>query len=141
MLSFGRRRDDDTHVFSAEDGTSYHPQQFIHMLHAKAKPQDCQRSAFTTYRHGHIAVGILAGVPLMMMSERAGHSSAQVTGDIYGHITPAADRDAAEVSAKAVRGYERTTPTSWLTGVATIPDRTRPQRKRSHSTFALCRAG
>jgi site-specific recombinase XerD len=35
-----------------------------------------------------------AGVPLKVISEVFGHASISVTGDIYGHISPEASREA-----------------------------------------------
>ena len=46
------------------------------------------------------------------MSRRLGHSSIQVTGDIYAHVVDELDRKAAELTARLVGGpgVERVTP-------------------------------
>jgi len=46
--------------------------------------------------HSHITALLAAGVPLKVVSERAGHSSISVTADIYGHVLAAMDQAAAQ---------------------------------------------
>lgn len=48
-------------------------------------------------RHSHASWLIAAGVPLPMIQRRLGHSSIQVTSDVYGHLAP----DAFAVTAAA----------------------------------------
>ena len=45
-----------------------------------------------------------AGVPLKVVSERLGHSSIRVTGDIYSHVRPEVDMAAAELVANLILG-------------------------------------
>ena len=47
-------------------------------------------------RHFHATALLEAGVPVTVVSRRLGHSSAIMTLDVYGHVLPAADADAAE---------------------------------------------
>lgn len=47
-------------------------------------------------RHSHLTALLAAGVPLKVMSERAGHSSVKITGDIYSHVLPEMDDRAAQ---------------------------------------------
>lgn len=46
-------------------------------------------------RHSHASALIAAGVPLTVIQRRLGHSSIQVTSDIYGHLAPTAQVQAA----------------------------------------------
>lgn len=46
-------------------------------------------------RHTHATLGLAAGVPLKVMSERLGHASTQITADLYQHVVPGMDADAA----------------------------------------------
>lgn len=46
-------------------------------------------------RHTHASMLILAGVPLTVVQRRLGHASIAITSDVYGHISPAAERLAA----------------------------------------------
>jgi len=46
-------------------------------------------------RHTHATLGLAAGVPLKVMSERLGHASTQITADLYQHVIPGMGADAA----------------------------------------------
>lgn len=46
-------------------------------------------------RHSHASMGLAAGVPLVLMSERLGHHSVALTGDVYSHSLPSQHHDAA----------------------------------------------
>jgi integrase len=47
-------------------------------------------------RHTHATALIAAGVPVKVISERLGHSSVVITQDIYGHVLPTMQRQAAD---------------------------------------------
>ncbi|NPV78723.1 MAG: tyrosine-type recombinase/integrase [Firmicutes bacterium] len=51
---------------------------------------------FHSLRHFHASALIKAGVPIKVISERLGHSSISVTMDIYGHLLPGMQKEAAE---------------------------------------------
>jgi integrase len=55
-------------------------------------------------RHTAITLAIEAGVPLGVVSGRAGHSSYSITADRYSHLTPAPDGDAASVLSSVLMG-------------------------------------
>lgn len=46
-------------------------------------------------RHGSVSMLIMANVPPKVVSARAGHSTIGITMDIYGHLLPSADAEAA----------------------------------------------
>jgi integrase len=46
-------------------------------------------------RHSHATAGLEAGVDLRIISARLGHASTTITGDLYQHVLPLMDRDAA----------------------------------------------
>lgn len=48
-------------------------------------------------RHTHATALLAAGVPLKVVSERLGHASVKITGDIYSHVLPEMDDRAAKV--------------------------------------------
>lgn len=52
-------------------------------------------------RHGHATQLLLAGVSPKVVQERLGHSTIATTMDIYSHVLPAMDRDAADKIEKA----------------------------------------
>ncbi|MGH2788910.1 MAG: site-specific integrase [Actinomycetota bacterium] len=56
----------------------------------------CLSIGFHGLRHGHASLLIASGVHLKIASERLGHASIQITADLYSHVAPALDRQAAE---------------------------------------------
>ncbi len=53
-------------------------------------------------RHTHASLLLQAGVPAKVVQERLGHSSIRVTMDVYSHVLPGMDADAALVFGKLV---------------------------------------
>jgi integrase len=47
-------------------------------------------------RHSHATVLLTAGVPVHVVSQRLGHTSAVVTMTVYAHVLPGSQRDAAD---------------------------------------------
>jgi len=47
---------------------------------------------------------LAAGVNVKAVSERLGHASAQMTLDVYSHVTPGIQEDAAERLSRAIGG-------------------------------------
>ena len=45
-------------------------------------------------RHTAASLMLEAGVPLKNVSEILGHASVSTTGDVYGHVSPAGQREA-----------------------------------------------
>jgi len=50
---------------------------------------------FHDLRHDHITQLLLRGVPLKVVSARAGHAGIAITADLYDHLLPGADEQAA----------------------------------------------
>lgn len=50
------------------------------------KRAEVHRSSFHTLRHSHASFLLNRGVPIIAVKERLGHSSIQVTVDLYGHL-------------------------------------------------------
>ena len=55
------------------------------------------------FRHFHVFVLIQQGESSVMISKRLGHSNPSMTLDIYGHLMPGWQREAAESFASAMR--------------------------------------
>jgi len=51
-------------------------------------------------RHNHASAALAAGVPAKVVSERLGHATIAVTMDIYSHVLPGLDREAADTVAR-----------------------------------------
>jgi hypothetical protein len=55
---------------------------------------DC---TFHGLRHTHATALIAAGVPVKIISDRLGHANISTTMDIYGHVLPTMQRQAADI--------------------------------------------
>ena len=86
---------DEGLVFPAEDGRPWAPNLLTGAFCRFVEKQDLPRVRFHDLRHGHITQLLLRGVPLKVVSARAGHSGIAITADIYGHLLPGADAQAA----------------------------------------------
>ena len=93
MGSLARSRSDAAR--SQALGEPYHPQRFTQMLAAGAKAAKLPVIKVHTMRHGHATHMLESGEPLKVASERVGHSSISITGDIYSHVSAAVDQAAA----------------------------------------------
>jgi integrase len=56
---------------------------------------DLPRIRLHDLRHTHATLLLAAGVPIKVVSERLGHTTIALTMDVYAHVLPAMDRDAA----------------------------------------------
>jgi integrase len=61
------------------------------------------RISFHALRHTHTSMLIAAGVDILTISRRLGHSKASVSLDTYGHLIKGADAAAAEAIATLLR--------------------------------------
>lgn len=55
-------------------------------------------------RHTHATLLLKAGVPLHVVSRRLGHASETFTAQVYAHVLPGQQADAAAAFAAAVEG-------------------------------------
>ncbi len=58
-------------------------------------------------RHTHASLLIRAGIPMKVVQERLGHASILTTMDLYAHIMPGMQQDAAEKLGEALAPIER----------------------------------
>ncbi|MHB1988904.1 MAG: tyrosine-type recombinase/integrase [Acidimicrobiales bacterium] len=103
-LAAGELWQGSDYVFCDELGRPYHPDRLTRTLAAKAKAAGLPPIKFHALRHGHATAALENGISLKVISERLGHSSIQITGDIYSHVTPAVDEAAAVAIAAAIDG-------------------------------------
>lgn len=62
-------------------------------------------------RHTHATLLLQAGVPINVVSQRLGHANVTITLDVYSHVLPAMDRDAADRFHALVHGTGAKDPT------------------------------
>ncbi|MGI8853066.1 MAG: tyrosine-type recombinase/integrase [Methyloceanibacter sp.] len=90
----------ETLVFSTVDGALLSPDNLSRDWRRVSTARKLPRVSFHALRHTHASVLIGAGVDILTISRRLGHSKPSVTLDTYGHLIKGADAAAA----KAIEG-------------------------------------
>ena len=78
-------------------------------------------------RHTYASLMLRRGVPIAYVAKQLGHSSIQVTVDLYGHFIPGADRHHVEGSPRRSRRPEGNWPQPSRNQIP--PARSTPRRK------------
>ena len=91
-------------VFTREDGTTVRPESVSKAFKRLAKAADLPEIRLHDLRHSYASAALEAGVPTKIVSERLGHSSIAITGDIYQHVLPELDDQAAAQVAAVILG-------------------------------------
>lgn len=109
---------DDALVFATEEGQWLHPdrftKRFVQSVGNCAKQlgkgdEDSGGDVLPTIRlhdlrHTHATLLLKAGVNVKVVSERLGHASVSITWDIYAHVMPGMQREAAAQFAAMIGG-------------------------------------
>jgi integrase len=93
-LGLGRAASDDP-IFTLSDGSPLKPDS-LSALWLRAAKAVGRPINLHSLRHHHASGLINAGVDVLTVSRRLGHSNAQVTLTVYGHLYPNADDKAAQ---------------------------------------------
>jgi len=95
LLQLGIRLSDDHHVVMQADGTALQPNSIGHafamFLQATRRPH----IRFHDLRHTHATQMLAAGIHPKIASERLGHAKVGTTLDLYSHVLPSMQADAA----------------------------------------------
>jgi integrase len=94
FLRLGIRPDNDTHVVTQPDGSGYQPRSLTHAISDFLKAQG-QSVRLHGMRHSHASHMLAENVHPKIVQERLGHSSIAITMDIYSHLMPNMQADAA----------------------------------------------
>jgi integrase len=98
LLQVGSRLSDDDFVVTQADGTPLRPhslgQEWVRFL---ARNGSLPRIRFHDLRHAHATHLLSSGVHPKVASERLGHSKVGITLDLYSHVLPNMQADAAAV--------------------------------------------
>jgi integrase len=104
LLRFGKRISDDDFVITQPDGLPLRPhslgQEWVRFL---AGQSALPRIRFHDLRHAHATHLLASGVHPKVASERLGHSKVGITLDLYSHVLPNMQADAAAVVDGALR--------------------------------------
>jgi integrase len=91
-------------VFSTKSGLPMHPELLRYFFNKLVQEAGVKHIRFHDLRHTHATQALQAGIHPKIVSERLGHSSVSVTLDIYSHVLPSMQREAAEAVAALVAG-------------------------------------
>jgi integrase len=92
-LGLGRRSD---LVFISPLGRMLNPDSFSKAFVKKVAEIEIKPITFHGLRHTHITLLLRSGVPVHVVSARAGHTKASITLDTYSHLLGGEDNDAAK---------------------------------------------
>ena len=95
MLKLGVRLDGDFPVVAREDGASLQPNSLTHEFVRILAQSSLQRIRFHDLRHSHATQLLASGVHPKIAQERLGHSTIAITLDLYSHVMPGMQADAA----------------------------------------------
>ena len=96
VLQLGVRLDDEFPIVAREDGASLQPNSLTHeFVRILEQSSRLPRIRFHDLRHSHPAQLLGSGVHPKVAQERLGHSSIAITLDLYSHMMPGMQADAA----------------------------------------------
>lgn len=94
-LMLGRSLTDDDLVFGNPDGTPFLGSSITHAFTRTMRQLGLKGVRFHDLRHTHASLMLRQGVNIKTLQERLGHSSITTTLDIYAHVTPGMQKEAA----------------------------------------------
>ncbi|MDO8398915.1 MAG: tyrosine-type recombinase/integrase [Bradyrhizobium sp.] len=96
LLKVGVRLSDSTFVVAQADGTPLQPDTLTQDWFRKLAGTALPRIRFHDLRHAHATHLLANGIHPKVASERLGHSKIGITLDLYSHVLPGMEADAAE---------------------------------------------
>ncbi len=90
-------------VFPGYDGNIWHPDIFSNIFRRHAIRTNLKTTRFHDLRHSHATQLLLQGIHPKVVQERLGHSTIVITLDIYSHVLPNMQEEAAEKIDSAIR--------------------------------------
>ena len=87
---------DDRLVFSDPDGTPWRPDTLSHVFGRIARKAGLEGVRLHDLRHAHATLMLKDGIHPKVVSERLGHSTISITLDIYSHVLPGLQEEAAK---------------------------------------------
>jgi integrase len=93
---------DEGWVFAMPDGRSWHPDVVSRAFERLVVSAGLPKVRFHDLRHAHASHLLAAGVNVKVVSERLGHASVAFTLDVYSHVMPGQQADAAAAVAALV---------------------------------------
>jgi integrase len=99
-------QDADTFVCAHHDGSMMHPRWLPKKWHAAVKESGLPVRGFHHLRHAHATALLESGIHIKIASERLGHSNVGTTLQVYQHVLPGMQEDAAARIDQAFQAIE-----------------------------------
>lgn len=94
--------DDQDLVFAKPNGAPLHPDLVTQAFERRLARTDMPRIRLHDLRHTHATLMLQAGVPPKVVSERLGHATVASTMDVYAHVIPGMQAEAARAFAELI---------------------------------------
>ena len=94
-LAWGAAWQDSGYVFTQPNGAPIRPDAVTRRFDALVCAAGLPRIRLHDLRHTHATLGLAAGIPAKVMSERLGHAKVGITLDLYSHVVPGMQEEAA----------------------------------------------
>ena len=102
-LRAGASYTDGDLVYPMEDGRPWQPSSLTHSFVALVRKVGISGFRFHDLRHSHATQLLRQGVHPKIVSERLGHSTVGLTLDVYSHVLPSMQAEAAALMDRALR--------------------------------------
>ena len=93
-------------VFARPDGRPWHPERFSRTFTEQVARHGLPPLSVHGLRHSWATLALKAGVHPKVVQERLGHSTIGITLDVYSHVLPAMETDAADRVAALILGVQ-----------------------------------
>jgi len=95
-LMLGKAYKDHDLIFATAIGTAIEPSNLRRTWNKITEAAGFGRLRFHDLRHCHASLMLAQGTHLKVVSERLGHSGIGITANIYSHLIPGLQREAAD---------------------------------------------
>jgi integrase len=95
LLRLGMRQGEDTRVCARADGAPWRPDSLTRAFRRFLRSHNLPRMRFHGLRHAHATHLLAANVHPKIVQERLGHASISMTLDLYSHVVPGMQEEAA----------------------------------------------
>jgi integrase len=93
----------DDLVFAREDGRPLRPEYATRHFQALARAAGLPEIRLHDLRHTSASLALAAGIDTKVVSERLGHATIAITANLYTHVIPRLEREAADKLGKALK--------------------------------------
>ena len=102
----GKKWQDNGLIFTTSNGTAIHPRNLLRNFKALLRDSGLSEIRFHDLRHTAASLMLNHGIPVIVVSRRLGHARASITLDVYGHLIPSMQSEAAKLMDELVTPIE-----------------------------------